>query len=294
MKSKEDLLLELMILVEQECPKYELVNKFFGPPLRRFLDLDLPDNGRAVYLFADGSPERLEARLQRIGDLPIVKSIFAEANLDRIRNATELDSRLMNLWAELRTIDQLHREGFTDICKHGPYYDFDATLGGEPYAVQVVRVNKEFTVPDPFDSCFSQIRQEVREGVSLPDDKRCPSIQAKLWETVLDKDSDFAQIADRLSRRRLIIVTSDSELDDRLLRYYISQCLAEFLDCPEIRYIDEISWLPNLGNGALLTRMPEGVKCFVDWNDRDSPLEEPMRCSWREANLQHLIPPQNW
>ena len=106
MKSKEDLLLELMILVEQECPKYELVNKFFGPPLRRFLDLGLPDNGRAIYLFAAGSPERLEARLKRIGDLPIVGRIFKEANLHRIPDANELDGRLMNLWAELRAIDR--------------------------------------------------------------------------------------------------------------------------------------------------------------------------------------------
>jgi len=294
MKCKEDLLLELMILVEQECPKYELVNKFFGPPLRRFLDLGLPDNGRAVYLFADGSPERLEARLKRIGDLPVVGRIFMEANLDGIPDANELDGRLMNLWAELRAIDQLHREGFVDISKHGSYYDFAATLDDKLYAVQVVRVNKEFIVPDPYDRCFPQIRQEVREGVLLPDSSRCKSLQGMFWDTVIDKDSDFAKASDRPSRCRLVIVTSDSELDDRLLRYYVCQCLIEFFGYSEIRYVDEINWLPNLGNGVLVTRTPQGVKCLVDWGDRGDSLEEPQRCNWQEVNLEGLIPPPNW
>jgi len=293
MKSKDNLLLDLMILVEQECPKYELVNRFFGPPLRRFLDLGLPDQGRAIYLFARGDPERLEARLKRISGLAIMKKIFAEANLDCIPDAGELDRRLADLWAELRTVDQLNREGFTNIQKHGSHYDFDAILENALYAIQVVRVNKEFHVPEPYGNP-ARIRDEVREGVLLYDDIRLPSIQNILWERVKDKDSDFAKLADHRLRHRLVMVTSDSELDDRILCYYVCQCLAEFFSCPEIRYIDEISWLPNLGNGVLLVRIHDGAQCLVDWSDRNFLLEEPRQCNWREVSLSGYLPPPDW
>ena len=114
------------------------------------------------------------------------------------------------------------------------------------------------------------------------------------WDRVIEKDSDFAKASNRPSRCRLVIATSDSELDDRLVRYYVCQCLMEFFSYPEIRYVDEISWLPNVGNGILITRISEGVKCLVDWCDRDGSLEEPQRCNWQEMNLEGLIPPSNW
>jgi hypothetical protein len=293
MKTRDDLLLELLILVEQELPKYPLIDRFFGSAFKRFLSLGVPDQGRAIYLFTHGNPEQLEARLKRISDLAIVKKIFTEANLERITNANELDSRLVNLWAELRTIDQLHREGFTNIQKHGSHYDFDATLENAPYAIQVIRVNKEISVPEPYGN-LARIRDEVREGVLSCDGTRNPSIQHILWERVKDKDSDFAKVIDHHFQRRLVIVTSDSELDDRFLRYYVCQCLAEFFSCPEIRYIDEISWLPNLGNGVLLARKSDSVKCLVDWNDRESSHEEPRQCNWHEVSLSGYLPPSDW
>jgi hypothetical protein len=145
-------------------------------------------------------------------------------------------------------------------------------------------------VPTPYGE-ISKIKGAVGQGVLRPDGTRSKAIAEVFWALVQGKDSDFAKAPGIRAHRRLTIISSSDELDDNLITYFVGQALAESLADTTINHIDEINWLPNLGNGVLLRRSPEGVRAFTTNDTRGSFLEETMECEWQEIDLDQPWPP---
>lgn len=122
----------------------DLVNKYFAEYLRRLVaareNARNGGNHEGRFIRAAYAPEALERRLQQIEHLGLTQKVLTEVG--DIGDPIELDRRLMDVWAELRTLDQLLREGYTDIEKVTKIADFTACRDNQKMAFQVTHLQK--------------------------------------------------------------------------------------------------------------------------------------------------------
>lgn len=257
--------------------KYPLTREHFGPYLGQLVTAllaeQLPDDGHFVR--AAFEPEALEKRLRKINDSKLIGEI-----LDEVRGAqepVELDRRLVDAWAEIRAISQLMRESFSNFSKVIETADLTAIRGAQKYAFQVKRIN---------NSLDSHVQRrntpEMRDSSPFGD---LDSIHARLDEpishffrlAVRDKNQKFGKWADRTFKRCIVIVSSDDDLQDALVRQTACTKIRETIKgLPELNF-EELVWLPDTGNGAWFIVYPatREVRCFADWSDNpDIPSEE--------------------
>ena len=119
-----------------------LVEQHFGIHFERLAQLveNEPHYKTAHFLDYYKDSGNLEKRLQRLEPLGVIEPILAEIGNEG--NAYQLNERLQDAWAELRTADQLRKEGFQDIQKVTEIADLTATKDGQNYAVQVTRTQR--------------------------------------------------------------------------------------------------------------------------------------------------------
>lgn len=263
----------------------EFVQKYFGKYLEELAGAQ--PNGRFIQVI--NNPKRLEQRLRKL-EPKLMHSILAEVG-DNV-DVNLLDDRLMNAWAELRTISQLQKEGFTQIGKVYKTADFVARLLDKDYAIQVTRINRFFSdkmmkyspsgvVDDEPFGDTREIYERFREPLSY-----------LFWDTLKDKNSDFRKLEKNGFTRCLVIVSSEEILQDAFVRHIA--CIETRKGIQELSQsnFEELLWLPDLSNGALfkLSKTKSEIKCLIDWCD-DLPFDEcEVSVNRREVNLNSLLP----
>lgn len=240
-----------------------LVDKYFGRYLNRLISAhnNSPYEGR-FYIFAS-YPTLFEARLQDLEPLGLVKPILRE--LAEHEDASNFDSRLMDAWAEIRTLSQLVREGFSRISKVEAYADFTAYYGNQPYAFQVKRITR-------------RIREDIKGGSVEVNGKTLSEIHSSVddrvarhfWQSLMKKNAKFRNWSDKAYKRCVVLITGDEDLQDPVIRHIGCQQLRLSVHRLQQINIEELLWLPDLGNGAWFKIGQEMhlTRCFADWKDR--------------------------
>lgn len=213
------------------------------------------------------SPEALERRLQRIEHLGLTSRILAEVG--EIGDPVELDRRLTDVWAELRTLDQLLREGYTDIEKVTTTADFIARRDSQKTAFQVTHLHKLLAV-EIEQRNPPHLRNESTVGMVDSVHERLDSPAGHLfWSRVEEKNGKFARWTTGGWSRRIVLVTNEVGFQDTLQRHIgCQQIRASIHDLPVIN-IEQFLWLPDDGNGAWF-HVGAAIRetlCWADWKD---------------------------
>lgn len=283
----------LLLIAELWAGKYPLTKKYFGGYLYILIKAQLegtPFEGRFVR--AAFQPQALEERLQRIEGFGQTRAIVSEAG--EIQDPIELDRRLMDAWAELRTISQIGKEGFDNISKIAEIADLRATRGDEKYAFSVKRINNSLenqvqhrNEPDKRDSnLFGEIG-DIYNRLGGP-------LSYFFWEALNEKNGKFRKWTETDHKRCIVIVSGDEDLQDSMVRHIACKEIREGIHLLGNRHFEELLWLPDNGNGAWFTVGLEQneTRCFADWSDNpDVPLaERGEKIGRREVNLDSELP----
>jgi hypothetical protein len=260
-----------------------LVQKLFGHLIRvRSKQKGFLASPIVSAIFDD--PRRLEHRLENTHNTPAFQTIVQE--IGHIKNPVEWDRRFLDAWAEIRVIDQLMREKFTDICKVTTPADLVAKYAKQPYAIQVTRISRDPQFPDLPTGDLQRIYGKISGSVGL-----------YFWDSIERKNLKFKDVPPLEYVRRIAIVTSTYRLQDSLNRHIACQQVRDSILAFERCYFEEIQWLLDNGNGAIfrVEISDEGakVRCWVDWGDDPA---DPRRgnyddCRWREVDLDSVILP---
>ena len=201
---------------------------------------------------------RLEKRLENVQSTAALQAILKE--IGNITNPIELDRRLLDAWAEIRVIDQLLREGFDDVLKVETTADFVARCANRSYAIQVTRISREPRFPDLPTGDI----QEIYSRVERP-------IGSYFWDSIEEKNLKFKEEFQSGYVRRIVIVTSTSRLQDSLNRHIACRQIKDSILALERRYVDEVQWLLDNGNGAIFDMETDGgrvkIRCLADWDE---------------------------
>jgi len=91
------------------------------------------------------------------------------------------------------------------------------------------------------------------------------------WDALETKNASFKKWTGVDNIRCIVIVSSEEELQDPLLRHVACRLIREAIHqwLPTPPHFEELLWLPDLGNGAWFKvgSRPEDTRCFVDWHD---------------------------
>lgn len=246
-----------------------LVHGYFS----NYLELLVTARGNATsdtegcFAKAAFSPDALERRLQRIEHLGLTSRILAEVG--EIGDPVELDRRLMDVWAELRTLDQLLREGYTDIEKVTEVADFIAVCDQQKAAFQVTHLNKRLA--------GNGNRQGSRETRSLSPYGEIKDIHSRLDKAtkelirrrISEKNTKFASWASNGVVRCVVLVTNEGTLQDSMQRHIVCQQIRRKIHSLATIHFDQLLWLPDDGNGAwfYVGETAAETSCWADWND---------------------------
>lgn len=247
---------------------YPLVDRYFGDFLRKLAAIrqSNPDYEGHFVHHAFYS-EALERRLWKVEELRLTQSIVDEVG--DTDDAHELDKRLMDAWAEIRTLDQLQREGFSRIGKVGQTADFTADCDGLQYAFQVTHINRRLpsqiarrNPPEQRNSSPYGSIPEVRDRLAEP-------ISYLFWDSLIGKNSRFRAWPAEGWRRCVVLVTNEEALQDRLVRHIACQQLRDCIHYLQKRHFEELFLLLDNGNGArfLVGDSPGQTRCLADWKD---------------------------
>jgi hypothetical protein len=193
----------------------------------------------------------------------------------------------MDAWAEIRLLDQLLRERFLDTKKvERPGIDFEARRMSQLYAVQVTRISRtpRFSYP-PTGKTVDDICGEVE--VPIGD---------HFWDAIDKKNAKFKDVDQSKYVRRISVVTSTGCLQNPLNRHTACRQIRDSILALTPRHIEEVQWLPDEGNGAVLwvetVGGTERVRCVADW--RDDPAHSHFgdfeNCYWQEVDLDSKVP----
>lgn len=273
---------------------YPLVRKYFGKHLRslvRALIAEPPYEGRFVQ--AAFYPEGLESLLSRIERANQTGAIVHEVR--GIDDPQILDDRLMAAWAELRTIKQLLKEGFTDIRKVRDVADLTAIRDDRKFAFQVKRIGTDLAAQFPKRNSLMQMDTNP-EGELTELIERFDSPLYHFFRNALtEKNDKFKSWPEPDYTRVIVLVTGDEALQDSFTRHMACKKLREITHSEILaeRHFEELVWFPDTGNGAwfLVGEEAEKTRCFADWCDDPSvPLiERETKVTRQEVNLDSDI-----
>lgn len=283
---KED---ALRLIVDLWTDNYHLTRLYFGEYLSQLLKALLEGvSFDEHFVKCAFYPTALEKRLNKIEHLGQTRSIVAEVG--NIANPDDLDKRLSNAWAEIRMIDQLIREGFTNIQKVKKISDFTAALEDQNYAIQVIRINKSLKSEVNKKSTKSNI--SPFGSVPSIHDRLDPVVSNLFWAALEKKNGKFRNWEKDGYKRCIAIVSSDEDLQDPMTRHIACQQIRNGIHSLPKRHFEELVWLPDLGNGAWfkIGSKPEDTVCLADWKDElERYLESEDTVSRREVDLDSVI-----
>jgi hypothetical protein len=289
--------------------EYPLVRKYFGHNLAKLLRADQRGDYQMRFARKALRPQLLEARLQRIEDLGQTRRVVAEVGA--IDDPDQLDDRLSDAWAELRVMDQLHREGFTSIWKVQQVVDLIADRDEVTTAFQVTRINKSWreqvskhgqpgTSPGhiPYGAIgdiYKRLSNQLYIQLSGPDEQAESDEYGPLsyffWDALLRKNSDLKHWSEEGHTRCLVIVSSERDLQDPMVRHIACRLIREALhEWLQELHFEELLWLPDAGNGAWfkIGATTHQTRCLADWND--GPESSQVKVSRSELNLDSVWP----
>ena len=266
--------------------KYPLVFKYFGEYLALLLSYQHHQSvGKVRFLYVLNRPERLERRLSEIVSLDIIQSIVDEVG--NPKTIAELDERLVNAWAEIRTVSQLQKEGYVNIKKVREIADLTAVRGGTKYAFQVTRITT--TLQEQL------ARRKIRTSTNEPNivevyEEIGPVLGEFFWNAIERKNSRFAHWRYPGWIRCIVVVTSDEVLStNTLIRHIACREIGKNIVDVVPRQFEELLWLPDVGNGAWFKANANGnVSCYADW--RDALFSDCVSVHRREVALEAWIP----
>ncbi|RLA76582.1 MAG: hypothetical protein DRG33_07735 [Deltaproteobacteria bacterium] len=253
----------IQLIADLWANKFPLVQKYFGENLSSLLKAMQGNQFNGRFVEASFFPEALEARLNRIEVVGQTKAILDEVGT--IQNPTKLDARLLDAWAELRTIDQLRKEKFVEIHKVEETADLTASKVGRNYAFQVVRINKLLKTKT---GKFENQNRSPYGAISDIHKRLDDLISEYFWNAIERKNLKYKKWMQK-SIRCIVIVSSDKELQDEMIRHISCQQIRNGIHLLEKRYFDELIWLPDTGNGAWfkIGNKRQQTQCFADWKD---------------------------
>ena len=273
--SKQDVIRVIANLWGNE---YQLVQKYFGKYLMQLLIADQENPFEGHFINAAFYPDDLEKRLAKIECVGQTQAILNEVG--EISDSGKLDKRLIDAWAELRFIDQSHREGFSEIHKVTETADLVAQKDEIYYAFQVTRINKTLSTEVKRQNTPDQ---QNCSPYGLPDDihKRLDGpVGYYFWDALERKNNKFKNWKDESQVRCIVIVCSEEELQDTMIRHIACQQIRDGVHFLINRYFDELIWLPDTGNGAWFKIVDQRnqTQCFADWKD------VPGEAGWNDEN----------
>jgi hypothetical protein len=280
----------LQLVSQLWADDYPLVKRYFGRYLSQLgegLSAGILTEGRFVRIaFA---PQQLEIRLQALEPLGQTPAIVAEVG--EVQDVVELDRRLLNAWAELRTIHQLRKESFADIHKEREVADLTATQQGKSYVFQVTRITTllvkrvmRCNPPDEQDVDPFGPLEDIYQRLKVP-------LSDFFWGALERKNGRFREWHQDGWTRCIVIVSSDDDLQDAMVRHIACQQIREGIHSLGYRHFEELLWLPDLGNGAWFrvgSRFEE-TDCFADWGDTFGHSETD-GVDRRKIDLDSIIP----
>ncbi len=242
-----------------------LTYKYFKDYLVQLIACHEHDQSGGRFVGVVNDSTMLEEMLQRIETVGCTKDILSE--IGNISDCHELASRIMNAWAELRCIDQLLRENYSTISKTTAIADLLATKDKRNYAFQVTRIN-------------AMMNERMRYAVDLSPFGPLEDIHKRLgtplstlfWSAIENKNAKFRKWPNGNDLRCIVVVTSDSNLQDSMTRHIACSAIASGIKDLTACNFDRLLWLPDLGNGALfyIDQAEAGVReieCWADWCD---------------------------
>lgn len=249
---------------------FPLVSQYFGKYLTQLTKALESDKAyqKKRFVFVFDNPDSLEARLQRIDGLGLTRRIVDEVG--DIRNPNELDGRLLDAWAEIRVVDQLLKEGFSDIAKVTETADLKAKSGERYYAFQVKRIATPLSQHVERRNPPNRRSTSSLGSISDIHDRLDVPISYLFWEALLEKNTKFRRWnVDGGDARCIVFVTSDESLQDSMRRHIACQKIREVIHTLDNRHFEELAWFPDTGNGAWfkIGSQLEKTQCFVDWGD---------------------------
>lgn len=276
-----------------------LVKKYFRLHLDHLVKAQATSilkNGKFVR-YADDSTQ-LEARLERIEPLGLTGLILAEVN---DADPVVLDRRLVDAWAELRVVDQLHKEGFTNLNKVIQTADLTGMKDGQNYAFQVKRITT--SLQDEFNSARYRrqvandpnMRRQSPYGDTIDIHMRFDeNVSFFFWDALSEKNRKFKNWPSDGDIRCIVIVSGDASLQDNMVRHISCQQIRSGIyhsDLTPLNF-DELLWLPDISNGAWfkLGTSEKETRCFADWQDTPGLLFNDHRSNRREMDLDGDAP----
>ncbi|MDD5368152.1 MAG: hypothetical protein PHQ40_03625 [Anaerolineaceae bacterium] len=274
--------------------KAPLLKKYFLRYLKRLIEArENNEFAGRFYLYAM-DPDTFESRLARIEHLGQTQAIVSEVG--DIDEPSELDRRLLDVWAEIRVLDQLYREGFTSIQKVRVVADYTALKCSRSFAFQVTRISG--SLADQVKAQKDKTKRETSPYGDLDDIHSRLSDPAWyfFWDALRTKNQKYRNWSAENTTKCIVIVTGDEYIQDSLVRQIACrQIRASAFDRGlGKRHFDELIWLPDVDPGAWFTfgNSPIESHCYADWKDVVGSIgwENPDEVIRREVDLESWIP----
>lgn len=193
-------------LIKSNLQKYPFIKCYLGDIIAQRLKFECYECGMLTAQLLDGKPSepdlmRLEDVL-KIGEAYCIdfKSIFDERNLPNKDNY--IDGEIINMLAEVKAFEFLHRHGFRDIArvkrkKGGKTVDFTARRNSQNYVVEVTRLGL---------TSSKRKQPELEESSSPPSltviDSKRPQNTKRIAEDISDEVIDkYPQVREFCQRQ---------------------------------------------------------------------------------------------
>jgi hypothetical protein len=284
----------ITLVADLWADKYPLVKRYFGKYLELLIDAliaDPPFEGRFVHAAFD--PESLENLLNQIESVHQTDLIIREVG--QISDPIILDDRLMAAWAELRTIKQLLKEGFSDIRKVKDVADLTAIRDGRKFAFQVKRIGTELSMQFPKRNSPTQMDTNPEGELTKLIDRFDSPLYLFFRNALTEKNNKFKNWTEPNCTRVIVLVTGDEALQDPFTRHLACKKLREIIHSEILteRHFEEVIWFPDTSNGAIFVvgKTSQETRCFADWcDDPNVPLSDrKTKVNRREVNLESDI-----
>jgi hypothetical protein len=251
-------------VLSREAP---LVFKYFFDHLKILVEASRDNGIRFRFENIISNPGPLERRLQRIEHLSCTSGVIQE--IGDINDPEELNGRLIDAWAELRVLDQLVREDYTNPIKVKSIADLLASNGDKSYAIQVKRIRSSYV---------NQVARRNPQGKrnasaigSIDDihDRLDKPLAHCFWDGIEEKNRRFKDWPDKRDNRVIAIVSSDERMSDSMIRHIACQQIAKSIfELLNINF-EEIWWFPDLSNGCRIYVGDDfaSTRCVADWCD---------------------------
>jgi hypothetical protein len=146
-------------------------------------------------------------------------------------------------------------------------------------------------IGDIYGRLSKQLHRQLPGMDGLSESDEYGPLSYYFWGAIEDKNCDFREWITEGYIRCLVVVSNESELQDRMVRHVACRLIREALhNWLREPHFEELLWLPDAGNGAWfkIGATIEETRCFADWSDEPGRGESTV--SRREVDLDSAFP----